>query len=212
VSTMNKGILLNREGKNIGETDLPEIAFGIEPSQGVVHQYLELYLANQRQGTHKVKDRSEVRGGGRKPWRQKGTGRARVGTINSPIWRHGGVTFGPEPRSYRKSMPKKMKKLALASVLSARASEQRIYVFEDIDSKISKTKDLKKLIENIDLQAGKILLVTNAPEKSLVRAGKNIPGLKVSFTGELNTYDVLLADNILVTKGALPRIEELCTR
>lgn len=212
MSTMNKGILLNREGKNIGETDLPEIAFGIEPSQGVVHQYLELYLANQRQGTHKVKDRSEVRGGGRKPWRQKGTGRARVGTINSPIWRHGGVTFGPEPRSYRKSMPKKMKKLALASVLSARASEQRIYVFEDIDSKISKTKDLKKLIENIDLQAGKILLVTNAPEKSLVRAGKNIPGLKVSFTGELNTYDVLLADNILVTKGALPRIEELCTR
>jgi len=208
---MPSTILLNREGKNIGEIELPENAFGRKPNEAVVHQYVEVYLANQRQGTHSTKNRSEVSGGGRKPWRQKGTGRARVGSIRSPIWRHGGVTFGPSPRSYRKSMPKKMRRIALASALSARSSEKAIFVFEDIDASSNKTSALKAILAEAGVHGNKILLITAAPEKNLVLAGRNITGVEVTFTGELNPYQVVRAENIMVTKGALQLIEELCS-
>ncbi len=207
---MPKGILLDRAGKRIGETDLPEAAFGIEPNSSVVHQYLEYYRANQRQGTHKVKGRAEVSGGGRKPWRQKGTGRARVGSIRSPIWRHGGVTFGPTPRDYRKKMPKKMRRLALASILSTRAKDNEVYVFEDIDATSNRTANLKSVLNEAGVLGKKLLLVTTMPELALVQAGDNLPGVCVTFVGELNTYQILSADSLIVTKGALPRIQELC--
>jgi len=209
---MPKGILLDREGKNIGQADLPEGVFGLEPNSALVHQYLLYYRANQRQGTHKVKDRSEVSGGGRKPWRQKGTGRARVGTIRSPLWRHGGVTFGPEPRDYRMRMPKKMRRSALASILSARAKEDKVFVLEDIDSQSHRTKNLKSLLDVAGVYGQKVLIVTTAPEKNLVKAGNNIPGVNVTFTGEINAYQVLASDNIIVTKGALSKIEELLVK
>jgi len=209
---MPSGILLNREGKRIGDAELPENAFGIEPNSAVVHQYLEYYLANQRQGTHKVKDRSEVSGGGRKPWRQKGTGRARVGTIRSPIWRHGGVTFGPEPRNYRKRLPKKMRRLALTSILSTRAREEQVFVFEDIDSNSYRTNDLRKVLEEAGVLNSKVLLVTAAPEPNLVRAGSNLKGVQVTFTGEINPFQVLSSECIMVTKGVLTKIQELCKK
>ncbi len=209
---MPKGILLNRDGKRIGDTDLPDTAFGVVPNEAVVHQYLDVYRANQRQGTHSTLGISEVSGGGRKPWRQKGTGRARVGTIRSPLWRHGGITFGPKPRNYRKSFPKKMRRLALASVLSARAKDEAIYVLEDIDITSHKTAAFKKLLSEAGVTGSKVLLVTTSPEPNLVRAGQNLPGVEVTFTGELNTYQALAADNILFTKSALQKVEELCSR
>ncbi|MCK5833876.1 50S ribosomal protein L4 [bacterium] len=209
---MPKGILLDREGKNIGELDLPQTAFGIEPKSAVVHQYVECYLANQRLGLHCKKTSSEVSGGGRKPWRQKGTGRARVGSIRSPLWRHGGVTFAPKPRDYRKAFPRKMRKLALASVLSAQSKNGGVYIFEDIDTKSHKTVELRSLLQNVGVFGKKILIVTTVPEHNLVLAGGNLKGVNVTFTGELNTYQVLDADVFMVTKGALEKIEELCVR
>ncbi|HDR91369.1 MAG TPA: 50S ribosomal protein L4, partial [candidate division Zixibacteria bacterium] len=165
-----------------------------------------------RQGTHKVKDRSEVSGGGRKPWRQKGTGRARVGTIRSPLWRHGGVTFGPEPRDYRMRMPKKMRRGAMTSILSARAKEDKVFILEDIDSQNHRTKGLRNLLTAAGVDGQKVLIITNAPEMNLVKAGNNIPGVNVTFTGEMNPYQVLASDNVIVTKGALSKIEELLTK
>lgn len=209
---MPMAILLDREGKNIGDTELPQAAFGVEPRESVVHQYIERYLANQRLGLHSTKTRAEVSGGGRKPWRQKGTGRARVGSIRSPIWRHGGVTFGPKPRDYRKEMPKKMRRLALASALSARSKESGVFVFEDIDAANHKTTKLRDVLGNAGVLGKKVLIVTNAPERNLIMAGRNIEGVKVTFAGELNTYQVVLSDVVMATKGALPKIEELCKR
>ncbi len=206
---MPVGILLDREGKKIGQTDLPEMVFGVEPSSALVHQYMVFHKANRRQGTHKVKDRSEVSGGGRKPWRQKGTGRARVGTIRSPLWRHGGVTFGPEPRNHRKRMPRKMRRRALASILSSRARDEQIFVLEDIDTKRHHTRELRKILEEAGIHGRKVLIVTTAPEPNLVKAGNNIPGVNVTFTGEMNTYQVLSTDSVILTKGALSKIEEL---
>ncbi|HHS50687.1 MAG TPA: 50S ribosomal protein L4 [candidate division Zixibacteria bacterium] len=209
---MPKGILLDREGKNIGSAELPEMAFGIEPNSGLVHQYVECYLANQRLGLHCKKTSAEVSGGGRKPWRQKGTGRARVGSIRSPLWRHGGLIFAPKPRDYRKAFPRKMRRLALASVLSARTNEQGVFVFEDIDSNNHKTANLKAVLQNAGVLGKKVLIVTNSPEMNLVRAGRNLDGVEVTFAGELNTYQALRADIFMATKGALEKIEELCKR
>jgi large subunit ribosomal protein L4 len=209
---MPKGILLNREGKRIGEADLPDNVFGIEPNSALVHQYVLFHRANCRQGTHKVKDRSEVSGGGRKPWRQKGTGRARVGTIRSPLWRHGGVTFGPEPRDYRQHMPRKMRRLALASVLSSRAKDEQVFILEDIDSQNHRTKELRRILAEAGIDGRKVLVVTSTPERNLVKAGNNLPGVKVTFTGEMNPYQVLSAESLVVTKGALTKIEELFSK
>jgi large subunit ribosomal protein L4 len=209
---MNKAILLDRDGNNIGQTDLPVGAFGIEPNEPVVHQYVKRYLSNQRLGLHSTKTRSEVSGGGRKPWRQKGTGRARAGSIRSPLWRHGGVAFGPSPRDYHKDMPKKMRRLALASILSARSKEDGIFVFEDIDTTDHKTAKLKNILENAGVMGKKVLIITNAPENNLVKAGGNIHGVEVTFTGELNTYQVIYSDVVMLTAGSLPKIEELCKR
>ena len=209
---MPKGILLDREGKTIGETDLSEIAFGVEPKEHVVHQYVECYLANQRLGLNCKKSSSEVSGGGRKPWRQKGTGRARAGSIRSPLWRHGGVSFAPKPRDYRKRFPRKMRRLALASILSARSKENEVYVFEDIDVMNHQTVKLKGVLDNAGVYGKKVLIVTNAPEDKLILASGSLKGVEVTFTGELNTYKVLYADVFMVTKGALGKIEELCVR
>lgn len=209
---MPKGILLDREGKSIGETELPQIAFGITPKSDVVHQYIECYHANQRLGLHCKKTSGEVSGGGKKPWRQKGTGRARVGSNRSPVWRHGGIVFAPKPRDYYKVLPRKMRRLALASVLSTRSNEGSVYIFEDIDTKNHKTSKLRGVLEKAGVFGRKVLIVTNSPERPLVMAGGNLEGVEVTFAGELNTYQVLHADVFMATKGALEKIEELCVR
>lgn len=208
---MSKAILLDRDGTRIGEKELPEIAFGIKPNEAVVHQYIETFLANQRQGTQMARTISEVSGGGKKPWKQKGTGRARAGTNRSPLWRHGGVIFAPTPRDYRKKLTKKMRKLALASALSSRAMNKSVFIFEEIDTTISKTSGLKSILEKAGLE-GKSLLVTMNPEPNLMKVGRNLEGVEITFAGELNTYQVVSADNVIFASDAIPKIEELCSR
>lgn len=207
---MIKAILYNSSGDNTGEIELPSEIFGIVPNEAVVHQYVKAYLANQRQGTAKAKSRGEVSGGGRKPWRQKGTGRARAGTIRSPLWRHGGVIFGPKPRSYRQRFPKKMKRLALLSVLSDRANEERIDVMEAPQMEKPSTRQLKEILDKIPVNdARKILFVTAKSEPNIYRSGKNLNGFSVTHVGELNTYQILNSERLILSKDALNLMKEL---
>ncbi|MFP4458604.1 MAG: 50S ribosomal protein L4 [Candidatus Zixiibacteriota bacterium] len=209
---MLKAALYNSNGENAGDIELPVDIFGIEPNEAVVHQYVKAYLANQRQGSAKVKTRSEVSGGGRKPWRQKGTGRARVGTIRSPLWRHGGVIFGPSPRSYRSRLPKKMKRLALLSVLSDRASEEKIDIIESPKIDKPSTREVKSLINKVETgDDKKILMVTAKSDKNIYLSARNIKGLEISHMGELNTYQILKADRVIFTSDALNLMKELWT-
>ena len=206
---MIKVALYNSIGERSGEVELPEEIFGIIPHEGVVHQYAKAYLANQRQGTHKTKTMSEVRGGGRKPWKQKGTGRARVGSIRSPLWRHGGVTFGPTPRDYRQRMPKKMKKLAMYSVLSDRVNDQRFGIIETPVLDIPSSQKALEIVNKTGLfNNEKVLIVTAVANKNLYLSLRNIYGIKVTHLGEFNTYQVLVSDNILFTQDALNTIKE----
>ncbi|HDG68304.1 MAG TPA: 50S ribosomal protein L4 [candidate division Zixibacteria bacterium] len=210
---MIKAKLYDIKGNPAGEIELPENAFGIEPNVDVLWQYVKMYLANQRQGTHSAKTRGEVSGGGRKPWRQKGTGRARHGSIRSPIWRKGGVVFPPKPRDYRLRMPKKMRRLALASILSDRARENKVFVFEGFDLPKPRTKDFINILDNseIDYKVSTLVITRNV-EPNVIKSAKNIPKVKVTFSGELNPYQVITAENIIIEKSALEKIEELCQR
>ncbi|MCD6531725.1 50S ribosomal protein L4, partial [bacterium] len=196
-----------------GEIELPENAFGIEPNVAVLWQYVKMYLANQRQGTHSAKTRGEVSGGGRKPWRQKGTGRARHGSIRSPIWRKGGVVFPPKPRDYRLRMPKKMRRLALASILSDRARENKVFVFEGFDLPKPKTKDFINILDNSEIDYKvPTLVITRRVEPDVIKSAKNLSKVQVTFAGELNPYRVITAENVIIEKSALEKIEELCQR
>jgi len=203
--------LYDKNGNSTGEMELPDSAFGITPNAGLVWQYVKVYLANQRVGTHSAKTRAEVAGGGKKPWRQKGTGRARQGTISSPIWRKGGVTFPPKPREHRLKFTKKMRKLALASILSDRANESRIHIFEKFDLPEAKTSICTEILENSNIEFKRpTLIITNSVEPTIVKSIRNIPSVKITHTGELNTYQVITAENIIIEKNALSKIEELC--
>ncbi len=208
---MSKAKLYDKQGNNKGNVELPDIAFDCKPNKDVLWQYVKMYNANQRLGTHSAKTRSEIRGGGRKPWRQKGTGRARAGTATSGLWRSGGVIFPPKPRDYRQYMPKKMKKIALSSALSDRAKENLIHVFEGFDIESPKTSDLIKIFVTAELNINKhILIITNSIENELLLSARNIQNICVKFTGEINAYEVLKAENIIIEQNALEKIEELC--
>ncbi len=210
---MIKAKLYDIKGNPAGEIELPENAFGIEPNVDVLWQYVKVYLANQRQGTHSAKTRGEVSGGGRKPWRQKGTGRARHGSIRSPIWRKGGVVFPPKPRDYRLRMPKKMRRLALASILSDRAKENRVFVFEGFDLPKPRTKDFINILDNSEIDYKvPTLVITRDVEPNVIKSAKNLPKVQVTFAGELNPYRVITAENVIIEKSALEKIEELCQR
>jgi large subunit ribosomal protein L4 len=189
--------------------NLPESVFGQEPNEAVVHGYVVQYLANQRQGNASTKSRSEVSGGGSKPYRQKGTGRSRAGTIRSPLRVGGGVAFGPKPRSYYVRIPKRQKRLAIKSVLSDKARTDRIKILEKLDLPDHKTKNLFALLGRLELQGKKVLFLDEGGNKNPYLASRNIPGVKVCRARMTNAYDVLNADYLVITVAGLREIEEV---
>lgn len=205
---MPKIDVLDLNGKKVDEIELSANVFGIEMSEHAVYEVIKNYLANQRQGTQSAKTRSEVRGGGRKPWKQKGTGRARQGSIRSPQWKGGGVVFAPKPRDFSYAVPKKVKRLAMKSVLTSKALENKIIVIDDITMAVPKTKEFIAAMTAIN--AGKKPLIVTAENSPIVvRSGRNVPGVNVSFVNMLNAYDIVNADTLVITKSAVQRVEEV---
>ncbi|NLP43904.1 MAG: 50S ribosomal protein L4 [Peptococcaceae bacterium] len=204
---MPKVQVVNMQGSPVGEIELNDRIFGITPNVHVMHSAVVAQLANARQGTHSTLGRSEVRGGGRKPWRQKGTGRARVGTIRSPLWRGGGVTFGPKPRDYSKKLPKKVKRLALCSALSSKVNENSLIVVDQFVFNEPKTKEMIKVLEN--LNANKKALIVTENDKNVLLSARNIPGVLTSSAETLNVIDLLKHDVVIFSKAAVQRTEEV---
>lgn len=205
---MPKVTLYKQDGSNAGEVDLNEAVFGIEPNTHVLHEAVIMQRASMRQGTHAVKNRSEVRGGGRKPWRQKGTGRARQGSIRSPQWVGGGVVFGPTPRSYSYKLPKKVRRLALKSALSSKVKNDNIFVLESIEIETPKTKEVVELLDALKVN-DKALIVTAEKDDTVVRSANNLQTVKVLAVDELNVLDILTYDNLVITKEAVEKAGEV---
>ena len=205
---MLKTNVLDMSGKVVGEIELSEALFGVEPNQAVVHDVVKNHLASLRQGTQSALTRAEVSGGGRKPWRQKGTGRARQGSTRAPQWTHGGIVFAPKPRSYSYTLNKKSRRLALKSVLSAKAAEQNIVVIDEIKMDAPKTKEFAAFLKAVNADC-KALVVTAAADTNVVKSGRNIAGCEVTFANVINVYDVLNAKKLVLDKAALAKIEEV---
>ena len=199
--------VLNMEGSEVGKMKLNDAIFGVEINEHLVHQAVVAQLANNRQGTQKAKTRSEVRGGGRKPWRQKGTGHARQGSIRSPQWTGGGVVFAPTPRDYSKKMNKKEKRIALKSVLTSRVNDGKFIVVDELKFDEPKTKEFAKVMDN--LKAEKALVVLNDNDTNVVKSAANIPTVKTASTQTINVYDILKYDTVIVTQDAVKTIEEV---
>lgn len=195
-------------GKVIGEIELMDSVFGIEPNTVVMHEAVKAHLTNKRQGTQSTLTRAEVRGGGRKPWRQKGTGRARQGSIRAPQWTHGGIALGPKPRDFEKSMNKKARQLAIKSALSAKFQAGAMVVVDNIELQEIKTKSFISFLNNINA-AGKTLVVMPEVRKNVVLSARNIPGVKTTVSGVISTYDILKADKFVVDKVAVEKIQEV---
>ncbi len=200
--------LYNMEGKQVGDINLSDALFGQEVNTSVLHQVVVNYLANQRQGTHSTKTRSEVRGGGIKPWRQKGTGRARQGSIRAPQWIKGGIALGPKPRDYSYTLNKKVKRVALKSALSSKVAEQEIIVVDDIAMTEIKTKTIANMLTNLNVNS-KALIVTCDKNDNVVKSARNIPGVGTAFTGSLNVYEILNHEKLIITKDAVSKLEEV---
>ncbi|WP_027399922.1 50S ribosomal protein L4 [Anaerovorax odorimutans] len=205
---MAKITMLNMAGAEAGSIELKDDIFGIEVNQYAVHQVIKNYLANQRQGTQSAKNRSEVRGGGRKPFRQKGTGRGRQGSITAPNHVGGGVVFAPKPRDYRYSVPKKIKRLALKSALSSKVEEKEIIVLDTLKFDAPKTKEMLKVLENVKA-AKKALIVMADKDENVIRSSSNIKGVKTCLVSTMNVYDIVNYTSFIVTKDAINKIEEV---
>ncbi len=205
---MLKTNVYDMSGKLVGEIELPEALFGVEVNESVVHDVVKNHLANKRQGTQSALTRAEVSGGGRKPWRQKGTGRARQGSTRAPQWTHGGIVFAPKPRDYSYTLNKKSRRLALKSVLSAKAAEQNIVVIDSIKVDAPKTKEFAKFLSAVGADC-KCLVVTAAVDANVIKSGRNIPGCEVTFANVINVYDILNAKKLVLDKAALAKIEEV---
>jgi large subunit ribosomal protein L4 len=205
---MPKVDLYNLKGEKTGDMELSDAIFGVEISTASMHQAVVTHNANQRQGTQSALTRSEVAGGGKKPWRQKGTGRARVGSSRNPVWKHGGVAFAPKPRDYSKKMNKKARRLALKSALTCKVNDGEIIVLENLDLSSFKTKDMIAALKALGVE-GKALVVTDGVNENAVRATGNIPGIQTALASSLNTYDILNHDKFVVTKEAVTKIEEV---
>ena len=205
---MPKVTLLNQSGSQVGEIELNESVFGIEPNQHVLFEAIVMQRASLRQGTHKVKGRSEVSGGGRKPWRQKGTGRARQGSIRSPQWRGGGTVFGPVPRSYSYKLPKKVRRLAIKSALSSKVLEENILVLESLNLETPKTKDFKAVLNGLSVEK-KALVVTADLDENVALSARNIPGVTVVTANGISVLDVVSHDKLIMTKAAVEKVEEV---
>ncbi len=200
--------VVNMEGKEVAKIDLADSIFGIEPNAAVMHQMVVNYLANQRQGTQSALTRAEVSGGGKKPWRQKGTGRARQGSTRAPQWTHGGVVFAPKPRSYSFSVNKKVRRLALKSALSTKAAAQEIVILDEIKLDDYKTKVIVNMLNAIDVTK-KALIVLPEVDGKVIKSANNIKGVKTAQVNELNVYDILNADKLVIVKDAVSKIEEV---
>ena len=205
---MAKTNVYDMSGKVVGEIELNDAVFGIEPNTAVMHEAVKNYLANQRQGTQSTLPRAEVRGGGRKPWRQKGTGRARQGSTRAPQWIHGGIALGPKPRDYGYHMNKKSRQLAIKSALSAKAAAGNIMVIENLDLSEVKTKNFVKFLSDVGA-TGKSLVVTPEVRRNVVLSARNIPGVRTTISSIISVYDILRADKFIVDKAAVAKIEEV---
>ncbi|MEK5330762.1 MULTISPECIES: 50S ribosomal protein L4 [unclassified Lysinibacillus] len=205
---MTKVSVLSQTGASVGEIELNEAIFGIEPNEAVLFDAVVAQRASLRQGNHKVKNRSEVAGGGRKPWRQKGTGRARQGSIRSPQWRGGGVVFGPTPRSYSYKLPKKVRRLALKSALSAKVVEQNFLVLDALTLAAPKTKEFTKILKDLSLEK-KSLFVTADLDENVALSARNIPGVTVLTANGINVLDLLGHEKVVFTKSAVEKVEEV---
>ena len=199
--------VMNMNGENVGSIELNDAVFGIEANEHVMHLAVVQYLANQRQGTQSAKTRAEVRGGGKKPWRQKGTGRARQGSTRSPQWTGGGVVFAPKPRDYSFKLNRKVKRLALQSALSCKVAENKMIVLDELTLNEIKTKEMVKVLENI--KCGKALIVMDSSNKNVILSARNIPDVKTASVNTINVYDLLKYNTLVVTKDAVAKIEEV---
>ena len=205
---MPKVTVLSQTGTSVGDIELNDAIFGIEPNEAVLFQALVQQRASLRQGNHKVKNRSEVAGGGRKPWRQKGTGRARQGSIRSPQWRGGGIVFGPTPRSYTFKLPKKVRRLALLSALSTKVREESMIVLEGLTFDAPKTKDFIKVLADLSVDK-KALIVTADLDETVALSARNVPGISVVTATGINVLDLIGHDKLIMTKAAVQKIEEV---
>ncbi len=204
---MSNVALYNMDGKEVGTIELNDKVFGVEVNKTAVYEVVKNYLANQRQGTQSTKTRAEVRGGGIKPWRQKGTGRARQGSIRSPQWIHGGIALGPKPRDYRYSINKKLKIVALKSVLSAKVAAGQIVVVDNLDVAEIKTKPMAQFLAKVE--AKKALIVTSELNEKVLKSARNIEGTKVSYIGMMNVYEILKSDKLVIAQDAVKKLEEV---
>ena len=195
------------KGKKVSDIELADSVFGIEPNEAVIHSVLVNYQANQRQGTQSTKTRSEVTGGGRKPWRQKGTGRARQGSIRAPQWIKGGIALGPKPRSYRYSIPKKVKQLAFKSVLTSKVQEGKLVVVDKLELNEIKTKEMVNVLNN--LKVNNALVMLNEKNLNVQASSRNIEGVKTTLVNTMNIFDLLKYDSLVLTKDAVKKLEEV---
>ena len=206
---MSKVPVYNMSGAEVAQTELSDAIFGITPNEAVMHTMVVNYLANQRQGTQSTLTRTEVRGGGRKPWRQKGTGHARQGSIRAPQWVHGGVALGPKPRTYRFSVNKKVKRLAIKSALSTKLLDQNLIVLDAIKMDEYKTKTIVEMLKALNVEGQKTLIVMPTVDNKVIKSANNIEGVKTTLVNTLNVYDILNYDKFVVVKDAVAKIEEV---
>lgn len=200
--------VLNMAGEEVGSIELSDSIFGIKPNAAVMHHMVVNYLANQRQGTQSALTRSEVSGGGKKPWRQKGTGHARQGSTRSPQWRHGGIVFAPKPRDYSYTVNKKVKRLAMKSAFSSKVQENDLIVIDNVAMNDYKTKTIANMLSSVGANK-KTLIVLDSVDKKVINSSRNIPGVKTAQVNTLNVYDILNADKLIVLKDAVSKIEEV---
>lgn len=205
---MPKVTVYNMLGAQVGEIELNDNVFGIEPNKAVMYEFIKMQLANKRQGTSSTKTRTEVRGGGKKPWRQKGTGRARVGSSRNPVWRGGGIAFGPKPRDYSYKLPQKVRRLALKSALSSKALDNKIIVVDELNFDQPKTKTMVQALEALKV-GKKTLVVTADGNVNVVKSSRNIEGIKPMRADFINVYDILKYDTLLMTRDAVAMVEEV---
>ncbi len=205
---MPKVPVFNIEGEAVGERELKDSVFGVPVNEGLLHEVVVMYQANQRVGAASTKRRGEVRGGGRKPWRQKGTGRARHGSIRSPLWRGGGITFGPKPRDYGYRLPKKAVKKALKCALSAKVRDQEMVIVEDLSFDRPRTQEMARILANLK-QTGKALIVTAGLDENVYKSTRNIPGVDTMRAEDLNAYQVVAHDSLIMTSAAVDKVEEV---
>ena len=205
---MPKISVFDMSGANVGEMELSDAVFGIEPNVSVMHASVVNYLANQRQGTQSTLTRTEVSGGGRKPWRQKGTGHARQGSTRAPQWTHGGVALGPKPREYRYTINRKVRRLAVRSALSSKVSANEMIVLDSLTVEEYKTKTIVKMLSALGADK-KVLIVTDGVDQKVVKSAANIPGVKTTIVGSLNVYDMLNCDKIVIVKSAVEKLQEV---